>query len=146
MKRAFIGHVTQRFYPPIWNSCNMNMNVCAVSMVASRYWHHLHTESVPLKKNEIPLLYNPRVCLTPKDTQMRGSHILRLFFFWGGKKSSNSPQTALSTATVVNTRQRSNRTTPAPRLVGCGRACKLLQTAKGSTTESCPVKRAYQTS
>ena len=31
-------------------------------------------------------------------------------------------------------------------LVGCGRACKLLQTTKGSTATSCPVTRAYQTS
>ena len=46
----------------------------------------------------------------------------------------------------VNTGLRSNRTTPAPTLVGCGRACKLIQTTKGSTAESCPVTRAYQTS
>ena len=31
-------------------------------------------------------------------------------------------------------------------LVGCGRACKPLQTTNGSTAESCPVTRAYQTS
>ena len=39
----------------------------------------------------------------------------------------------------VNRGRRSNRTTPAQTLVGCGRACKLLQTTKGSTAESYPV-------
>ena len=46
----------------------------------------------------------------------------------------------------VNTGLRSNRTTPALTLIGCGRACKLLHTTKGSTAESFPVTRAYQTS
>ena len=36
--------------------------------------------------------------------------------------------------------------TPALTLIGCGRACKSLQTTKGSTAESYPVTRAYQTS
>jgi hypothetical protein len=31
-------------------------------------------------------------------------------------------------------------------LVGCGRGCKLLQTKKGSTAESCPGTRVYQMS
>ena len=35
---------------------------------------------------------------------------------------------------------------PALTLVGCGRACKLLQTTKGSTAESYPVTQANQTS
>ena len=46
----------------------------------------------------------------------------------------------------VNSGLRSNRTTPALTFIGCSRACKLLQTTKGSTAESCPVTRAYQTS
>ncbi|CDQ95709.1 unnamed protein product, partial [Oncorhynchus mykiss] len=46
----------------------------------------------------------------------------------------------------TNTGLRLNPTTLAPTLVGCGRACKLLQTTKGSTAASCPVTRAYQTS
>ena len=46
----------------------------------------------------------------------------------------------------VNVGLRSNHTTLAPTLVGCGRACKLLQTTKGSTAESCPVTQAYQAS
>uniref|UniRef100_A0A4W5M6E8 Uncharacterized protein n=1 Tax=Hucho hucho TaxID=62062 RepID=A0A4W5M6E8_9TELE len=46
----------------------------------------------------------------------------------------------------VNIGLRSNRTTPAPTLVGCGRACKLLQTTKGSTAESCLLTQAYQMS
>jgi hypothetical protein len=40
---------------------------------------------------------------------------------------------------------RLNHTTPALTLVGCGRACKPLQTTKGNIAESCPVTRAYQT-
>jgi hypothetical protein len=39
----------------------------------------------------------------------------------------------------VNTELRSNRTTPAPTPVGCRRACKCLQTTKGSTAKNCPV-------
>ena len=46
----------------------------------------------------------------------------------------------------LSIRQSSNRTTPALTLVGCGRACKLLQTTKGNTEKSCPVTRAYQMS
>ena len=46
----------------------------------------------------------------------------------------------------VNTGLRLSHTTPAPMLVGCGRAGKLLQTTKGSTAVSCPVTRAYQMS
>jgi hypothetical protein len=46
----------------------------------------------------------------------------------------------------VNTGLRSNHTTLALMLVRCGRACKLLQTTKGSTAESCPVTGAYQMS
>ena len=46
----------------------------------------------------------------------------------------------------INTGLRLNRTTPALILIGCGRACKLLQTTKGSSAESCPVTRSYQTS
>jgi hypothetical protein len=46
----------------------------------------------------------------------------------------------------VNTGLRLNHTTPAPMLVLRGRACKLLQTTKGSTAASCPVTQAYQTS
>jgi hypothetical protein len=34
----------------------------------------------------------------------------------------------------------------APTLVLCSRACKLLQTTKGSTAASCPVTQAYQMS
>jgi hypothetical protein len=45
-----------------------------------------------------------------------------------------------------NTGLRMNQTTSAPTLVGCGRACKLLHTTKGSTAPSCPVTQAYQTS
>ncbi|CDQ60663.1 unnamed protein product [Oncorhynchus mykiss] len=56
------------------------------------------------------------------------------------------PSDEPSNSQSVNTGLRSNRTTPAPTLVGCGRACKLLQTTKGRTTESSPVARAYQTS
>jgi hypothetical protein len=44
----------------------------------------------------------------------------------------------------VNTGLRLNRTTTALMLVGCGRACKLLWTTKGSTAASCPVTRAYR--
>ena len=43
-------------------------------------------------------------------------------------------------------RAKCNHTTPAPTLVGCGRARKLLQATKGSTATSCPVTRAYQMS
>ena len=39
----------------------------------------------------------------------------------------------------VNTGLRLNPTTMASMLVGCGRACKLLRTTKGSTAVSCPV-------
>jgi hypothetical protein len=46
----------------------------------------------------------------------------------------------------VNTGLRLNPTTPALTLVGCGRACKLLQTTKGGTAASCPVTRGYQMS
>ena len=46
----------------------------------------------------------------------------------------------------ANTGLISKHTTPAPTLVGCGRACKLLQSTKGNTAESCPVTQAYQTS
>jgi hypothetical protein len=38
-----------------------------------------------------------------------------------------------------------NCTTPAPMLVECGRACKLLWTTNGSTAASFPVTQAYQT-
>ena len=55
------------------------------------------------------------------------------------KKSSYALQS-------VNTGLRSNSTTPALTLIGCGRACKLLRTTKGSTAESCLVTRAYQMS
>jgi hypothetical protein len=46
----------------------------------------------------------------------------------------------------VNTGLRSNCTKLAPTLVGCGRACKPLQTTKGSTAVSCPMTQAYQAS
>jgi hypothetical protein len=46
----------------------------------------------------------------------------------------------------VNTGLRLNRTIQAPMLVRCGRTCKLLQTTKGSTAESCPVTQAYKKS
>jgi hypothetical protein len=42
----------------------------------------------------------------------------------------------------VNTGLRSDRTTPALTLVGCRRACKPLQTTKGSTAGGYPVTRA----
>ena len=38
----------------------------------------------------------------------------------------------------INTGLRSNRTTPAPTLVGCGRACKLLQAKKGKNSQKLP--------
>ena len=46
----------------------------------------------------------------------------------------------------VNIGLRLNHTTPALTLVLYGRACKLLQTTKGSTETSCPVTLAYQMS
>ena len=54
------------------------------------------------------------------------------------ERDSNKPSNRQS----VNTGLRLNHTTPAPTLVGCGRACKLLQTTKGSTAASCPVTQA----
>jgi hypothetical protein len=45
---------------------------------------------------------------------------------------SNDPSNRQS----VNTGLRLNRTTPTPKLVGCSRACKLLQTTKGSIAMS----------
>ena len=42
----------------------------------------------------------------------------------------------------IKTGLRSNLTTPALIPVGCGRACNLLQTKKGSTAESYPVTQA----
>ena len=38
-----------------------------------------------------------------------------------------------SNSQSIKTGLRSNHTTPAPMLVGCGRACNLLQTTMGST-------------
>jgi hypothetical protein len=46
----------------------------------------------------------------------------------------------------VNTGLRLNHNTPAPTLILCSGACKLLQTTKGSTAACCPVTQAYQTS
>jgi hypothetical protein len=61
------------------------------------------------------------------------------------KKNPVMPSDEPSNRQSINTGLRSNHTTPAPTLVGCGRACKPLQTTKESTAESCPVTRAYQT-
>ena len=44
----------------------------------------------------------------------------------------------------VKTGLKLNPTTPALTLIGCGRACKLLRTAKGKPAVSCPVTRACQ--
>ena len=49
------------------------------------------------------------------------------------------PSDVPSNRQSVNTGLRSNRTTPALKFIRCGRACKPLQTTKGSTAESCPV-------
>jgi hypothetical protein len=62
------------------------------------------------------------------------------------KKCRYAVQQTIKQVKHQNTGLRLNRTTPAPTLVGCGRVCKLLQTTKGSTAESCLLSRAYQTS
>ena len=46
----------------------------------------------------------------------------------------------------ANCQCRTKIESPALTLVGRDRACKLLQTTKGSTAESCPVTQAYRTS
>ena len=61
-------------------------------------------------------------------------------------KKSAMPSDKPSNRQSINTGLRSNRTTSARMLVGCGRPGKPLRTTKGSTAESCPVTRAYQTS
>ena len=47
-------------------------------------------------------------------------------------RNPSMPSNEPSNRQSVNTGLRSNSTTPVPTLVGCGRACKLLQTTKGS--------------
>ena len=53
-------------------------------------------------------------------------------------KNPAMPSDEPSNRESVNTGLRPNRTTPAPTFVGCGRACKLLQTTKGKHSRELP--------
>ena len=88
---------------------------------------------------------NQKQCITGSiHTELKAR--VAAFKEWDSNPEAAMPSDEPSYRQSINTGLRSNRTTPALTLVGCGRAYEPLQTTKGSTAESCTVTQAYQTS
>ena len=126
----------------IWDSSNgiEEYTTSVISFINKCVADVVPTVTVRTYPNQKPLITGI-ICTELKGRASRSGTLTRKLI-----RNPSMPSDEPSNKKSVNTGLRSKHTISAPMLVGCGRACKLLQTTKGGTAESRQVTQAYQMS